>query len=103
MRQTDHSPGSRAMNLYIVRHAIAEQRAESASEQEDSQRPLTKKGRKQFRKVASGLAKMGIEMDQILTSPYLRAADTAAILRKKLELGKDQLVTLDDIAPGGDS
>ncbi len=37
-----------------------------------------------------------------MTSPYLRAADTARILRKKLGLGKDQLVTMDNLAPTGD-
>ncbi len=39
----------------------------------------------------------------ILTSPYVRAADTAKILRKKLDLGKDQLAVVQDIAPGGDA
>lgn len=37
----------------------------------------------------------------ILASPYVRAADTADILRKKLDLGQDQLVTEPDLAPGG--
>ena len=91
------------MNLYIVRHAIAEQRQESASEAEDSQRPLTDKGRKKFRKVARGLRDLGVGIDMILTSPYVRAADTAAILRKQLKLGKEQLDVVQDIAPGGDA
>lgn len=91
------------MNLYIVRHAIAETREEAASEAEDSQRPLTDQGRKKFRKIARGLQDMGIEIDLILTSPYVRAADTADILRKKLHLGKDQLVIEQDLAPGGDA
>ncbi len=91
------------MNLYIVRHAIAEQRQESASEEDDSQRPLTDAGRKKFRKVARGLRDLGVGIDMILTSPYVRAADTAAILRKKFKLGKEQLDVMQEIAPGGDA
>ncbi len=82
------------MNLYIVRHAIAETREENNSEAEDSQRPLTDQGRKKFRKIARGLSDMGVQIDMILTSPYVRAADTAKILRKKLGLGKDQLAIM---------
>ena len=91
------------MNLYIVRHAIAELREEAASEEQDSQRPLTDQGRKKFRKIAKGLRDIGVEIDLILTSPYVRAADTADILRKKLNMRKDQLVTEQDLAPGGDA
>jgi phosphohistidine phosphatase len=91
------------MNLYIVRHAIAEPLAGNSSEAQDSQRPLTDQGRKKFRKIARGLAGIGVQIDMILTSPYLRAADTAKILRKKLDLGKDQLAVMQDIAPGGDA
>jgi phosphohistidine phosphatase len=96
------------MNLYIVRHAIAEPLEESASEEEDSQRSLTEQGRKKFRKFAKqlrdmGVQDMGVQVNLILASPYVRAADTAAILRKKLDLGKDQLVTTEQLAPGGDT
>lgn len=91
------------MNLYIVRHAIAEQRQDNTSEEEDSQRTLTDQGRKKFRKIARGLGDLGVQLDMILTSPYVRAVDTAKILRKKLDLGKDQLVVMQDIAPGGDA
>ena len=33
----------------------------------------------------------------------MRAAETARILRKKLDLGKDEVVSMDDLAPGGDA
>ncbi len=90
------------MILYIVRHAIAEQRDSNSSEEEDSQRPLTDAGRKKFRQAAKGLRDMEIQIDRILSSPYLRAADTARILQKKLDLAKDQVVLLDDLSPTGD-
>lgn len=90
------------MILYIVRHAIAEQRQDSNSGADDSQRPLTDPGRKKFRKIARGLQEMGVQIGTILTSPYLRAADTATILQKELGLKKDQLVTVDELKPGAD-
>ncbi len=42
------------------------------------------------------------QIDLILSSPYLRAADTARILQKKLRLDKDKLVMMDDLSPTGD-
>ena len=56
------------MNLYIVRHAIAEQRG-TPDYDDDSQRPLTDKGRKKMNKIVKGLRQFGIELDTILTSP----------------------------------
>jgi phosphohistidine phosphatase len=91
------------MMLYIVRHAIAEDRDPNSSEQQDSQRPLTDAGRKKFAKIARALGSMGTQIDLILTSPYLRAADTAQILRKELDLGKERLIKVDDLTPGGDA
>ena len=90
------------MNLYIVRHAIAEQREINSSEEQDSQRPLTDTGRKKFRKVAGRLNQLGTRVDLILASPYLRAANTARILQKKLDLGKDSLVMMENLSPVGD-
>jgi phosphohistidine phosphatase SixA len=42
------------MILYIIRHAIAEP-ADPRAQQDDSQRPLTEKGRRRMRKIARGL------------------------------------------------
>ena len=90
------------MNLYIVRHAIAEPRDSNNTEQADSQRELTREGRKKMRQIAKGLNDMGVQIDLILTSPYIRAADTARILQKKLGLDKETLVETDNLIPGGD-
>ena len=49
------------------------------------------------------MKQLGTEIDLILTSPYLRAADTARILQKKLDLKDDQVISLDDLAPGGNA
>ena len=67
-----------------------------------SQRPLTGAGRKKFRQIAQALDSLGTKIDLILTSPYLRAADTAKILRKQFGLNREQLIEVADLAPGGD-
>lgn len=89
------------MILYIVRHAIAEQRDSTSNEEQDSQRPLTDEGRKKFRQIARGLRDMGTRIDLILTSPYLRAIDTARLLHKKLELDPEKLVIMQGLSPLG--
>ncbi|HEX8990396.1 MAG TPA: phosphohistidine phosphatase SixA [Anaerolineales bacterium] len=89
------------MILYIVRHAIAEQRDSTSSEVQDSQRPLTDEGRKKFRQIARGLEDRETRIDLILTSPYLRALDTARLLHKKLELDPEKLLIMEDLSPLG--
>lgn len=89
------------MNLYIVRHAIAVQRGTPGYE-DDSQRPLTDAGRKKMRKIAKGLAQLGVELDVILSSPYVRARDTALILAKRFEM-KDKVAFSDNLIPPGNS
>lgn len=86
------------MELYLIRHAIAEEEAPSG---DDSQRALTEKGAKKMRQVAKGLRVLGAEFDLILSSPYVRARETAEILadvfkmKKKLEFS-DHLVPMAD-------
>lgn len=65
------------MDLLIVRHAIA---ADPAPGQSDAERPLTPEGEKRFAKGARGLAKVCGAPDVLLTSPLLRARQTAALL-----------------------
>ena len=89
------------MNLYVVRHAIAA-RLEPASSEQDSQRPLTEKGRSRMRLISRGLRELEIQLDVILTSPYLRATQTALILAKEFDLGKARVVSNPNLAPSGD-
>ena len=76
------------MNLYIVRHAIAVDEATSDYES-DSERPLTDKGRKKMRQIAKGLHNLGVEFDLILSSPYVRARETAEILAEVFKMKKN--------------
>jgi phosphohistidine phosphatase len=55
-----------------------------------------------MRKIARGLKELGVQLDLLLTSPYVRAADTASILQKELDLDKKVLVTTDKLIPGAD-
>jgi phosphohistidine phosphatase len=66
------------MHLLIVRHAIAVPHGTPGISDED--RPLTGEGRKRFRRVARGLARVVRRPDALLTSPLLRARQTAELL-----------------------
>lgn len=83
------------MNLYVIRHAIAEEEHPSG---EDSQRALTEKGRKKMRQIAKGLRILGSEFDVILTSPYIRAQETAQILADVFKM-KKQVVVSENLTP----
>lgn len=82
--------------LYLVRHAVAEERGEAWPD--DTKRPLTAEGISRFRRAARGLATFGMSVDVILTSPLTRARQTADILAAALDA---RIVTSDALAPGG--
>ena len=71
------------MKLYIIRHAIAEDRDVFAKLQsDDTLRPLTLKGQKKFEKMAKFLHEKIENIDYLIASPYKRAFETADILHK---------------------
>ena len=88
------------VNLYIVRHAFAVPRGTAGYEEDDSQRPLTDAGRKKFKKIVRGLGQLGTEFDVILSSPYVRARDTAKILAKEFGM-KNKIALSDNLIPPG--
>jgi phosphohistidine phosphatase len=59
--------------LWLLRHGDA------ADGTPDAERPLTEKGEKQSRNAGRALAALGVTMDACLTSPKVRAADTARL------------------------
>jgi phosphohistidine phosphatase len=65
------------MRLLIVRHAIAVPQGTPGIA--DNDRPLTPEGDLKFREAAKGLARILDRPDALLTSPWLRARQTAAI------------------------
>ncbi len=76
------------MILYIVRHAIAEAQGVT-----DAERELTKEGIERMEKAAAGLRSLGIAPEIILTSPYVRARQTAEILLDAFGAGPSLKVT----------
>ena len=87
------------MNLYIIRHAIAVDEATSDYES-DSERPLTDKGRKKMRQIAKALRHLGVKFDLIVSSPYVRACETAEILADVFKM-KSEIVFSDNLMPLG--
>jgi phosphohistidine phosphatase len=67
------------MELYLVRHAIAERR-DPTRWPDDAERPLTREGANRFRAAARGVRTLGISVDAVLASSYVRASSTAEIL-----------------------
>jgi phosphohistidine phosphatase len=59
--------------LWLLRHGDAAQGSP------DAERPLTKKGERQSRNAGQALAALGVKIDACLTSPKVRAADTARL------------------------
>jgi len=69
--------------LCIMRHGIAAARGE-AGYSDDAKRPLTEVGRKKMHQIAAGLKQAGFTADWILSSPLLRAVETAKIAASAL-------------------
>ena len=71
------------MILYLVRHGIAVDPNDPKSPSEP-ERPLTAKGVQKTRAAALGLQALGVKPDVLITSPYVRAAQTAEIFAEAL-------------------
>jgi phosphohistidine phosphatase len=89
------------MQLYIVRHGIAIDR-EDPKCPPDPERYLTEEGVEKTKQVAKGLAALGVTADLFLTSPYVRAAQTAEIFGSALEYAKQKIRRTDLLLPGAE-
>jgi phosphohistidine phosphatase len=69
--------------LYVMRHGLAVARG-SVRFSDDAQRALLPEGKEKMREIAEGLKRMGFEVDWIVTSPLVRAVETAAIIAESL-------------------
>jgi phosphohistidine phosphatase len=67
--------------IYVLRHGIAGDPG-TPGYLDDSKRPLTKEGRKKMRCIARAMRSMQLEFALILSSPFLRARETAEIVQK---------------------
>ncbi len=84
--------------LYIMRHGIAV--ARGAEFEDDSKRPLTPEGKKKVKQIASGLKRLGVSLDWVVTSPLVRAVETAEIVAESLGPNV-QMDFCDALRPGG--
>jgi phosphohistidine phosphatase len=85
------------MDLYLMRHGIAVVRG-APGIRSDRARHLTQKGIKRMEKAAKGLAALKISFDHILTSPLVRARQTAEVLAETLNMAA-RLKEIPELAP----
>jgi len=90
---------ARPCELYLVRHAIAATRGEEWPD--DDKRPLTARGVARFKEAVDGLRTLEAGVDEIFTSPLVRAKQTADLLAAGVP-GKPSVKILDALAPGHD-
>ena len=86
------------IELYLVRHAIAAERGPKYPD--DRERPLTPAGARKFSESVPGLVEIGATIDFILTSPLVRAHETAVLLASGLK-PKPGVVEVEALSPGG--
>jgi phosphohistidine phosphatase len=85
------------MEIYFLRHGDAG--SAGGWKGSDVERPLSKEGTAGIEKEASAMARLGLTPDAILTSPLVRARQTAEIVAKKLRLTRS-IVVEERLAPG---
>jgi phosphohistidine phosphatase len=84
------------LELYLIRHGVAAERGEDYPD--DSKRPLTSSGMSKLRQEAKALNELGVCFDIIITSPLVRAKQTAEVLAGTLK-EKPPVTTSDALAP----
>ena len=88
------------MDVYILRHGKAEDM--SFSVKSDSMRRLTEAGKKELRFISRSIRNMDIELDYIVSSPLLRARQTAEIIVADIKCKKQSITFWDELKPESD-
>jgi phosphohistidine phosphatase len=86
-----------SLELHLVRHAVAAERGPDYPD--DAERPLTAEGASKWRRAVEGLRELGVTLDLVLTSPLVRAHETAELLAAGLK-PKPKLAVVDALSPG---
>jgi phosphohistidine phosphatase len=89
------------MELYIVRHGIAIDREDPKSPAE-ADRFLTEEGIRKTKQVAKALAAQGLHADLMVSSPYVRALQTAEIFATALDYAKQKIQKTETLLPGAE-
>ena len=71
-----------------MRHELAVERG-TPDYDSDRERPLTAKGERKIRRVAEALLRMELSFDVVLSSPLVRARQTADVLIEELKAGRN--------------
>jgi phosphohistidine phosphatase len=83
------------MQVYLLRHGIAE---EAKTGMSDAERSLTPDGRRKLRQVLSSAAEAGVQPDLILSSPLKRAIQTAELAQQVLK-SKNEILQSNSLVP----
>ena len=86
------------MDLYFLRHGLAGQHGDPQYK-DDSLRPLTVQGQKKIRLACIGMQVMGLKFDAILSSPYLRARQTAEIVASRYTIKNKKIHFTTNLLP----
>lgn len=86
------------MKLYILRHGDAVE--PSDTKVKDAERPLTPKGIQRTKQLGETLEQMEVSLDAILSSPLVRARETAEIIARELKFG-GKVELMDSLTPSG--
>ncbi len=86
------------MEIYFLRHGLAGQHGDPKYK-DDSLRPLTAEGRKKMRLVAQGMQALGLTFDVVLSSPYLRARQTAEAVTQVYKLKNKTMRLTNNLLP----
>ena len=90
------------MKIFMIRHADALPLGEMDIVDDDL-RPLSEEGREQARLLGEWMRDHGHHPRALVSSPYLRAKQTAEILLPILGLSADKMVISEEMAPAGKS
>jgi phosphohistidine phosphatase len=88
------------MDFYLIRHADAELLGEGGVT-DDADRPLTAAGQAQCAALAGAFEKMKVQLDHLVSSPLLRARQTAEGLLQHWPAPAPALHPCEGLAPGG--
>lgn len=84
------------MELFVLRHGRAGQRGDY---EDDRQRPLTAEGRERTRASARAMRRLGVAPEVVLSSPLVRARETAELAAAELE-GGPRVELTEALSPG---
>ncbi len=86
-----------SMDLFILRHGEAGRSSPSPG---DFKRALTSEGEQEIKDISEGIMILGVKFDHILTSPLLRAKQTAEITAKSIKF-KNKIEEIKSLKPEG--